>query len=288
MDFNEYQLEAATTDQHPENREHALMIPILGLAGEAGTLASEYKKFLRDGPAHKLINEQVCEELGDILWYISNVASKFGLKLDDVAQYNLKKVRDRFLGTEGPTFFDACFPETEQLPREFEICFSEKGEQGNLRVAMTWNGQTVGNPLTDAAYDDDGYRYHDVFHLSYATYLAWSPVTRRNLKRKRRSDKRVDEVEDGGRAWVFEEAIAALCYDHARKHNFYVGIDSLDFDLLKTIKSLTSGLEVRVRSAREWESAILAGYRVWQKLCEHRGGYVKCDLSQRLLQFREA
>jgi len=43
---------------------------LLGLAGEAGTLLSEYKKHLRDGDAHQLHKERVAEELGDLLWYL--------------------------------------------------------------------------------------------------------------------------------------------------------------------------------------------------------------------------
>jgi NTP pyrophosphatase (non-canonical NTP hydrolase) len=287
MELNEYQAQADLTDKQPGTSEHSTIVPILGLAGEAGTLASEYKKFLRDGPSHKLFSQQVCEELGDILWYLSNVASKFGLTLEDVATFNLRKTRDRFVEPIGPRFFDSTFPESEQLPREFEVLFREVDDCGIKRVIVTCGGKPVGNPLSDASYADDGYRFHDIFHLSYATYLGWSPVTRRNFKCKRRSSTITDEVEDGGRAWVFEEAITALCYDHARRHNFYLGINSLDFDLLKTIKSLTSGLEVHVRTAREWETAILSGFRVWRQLYEKKGGVVHCNLHEPSMSIKD-
>ena len=62
-----------------------LIVPMLGLAGETGQLLSEYKKHLRDGEAHRLFKERVSEELGDLLWYIANVASKFDLTLDEIA-----------------------------------------------------------------------------------------------------------------------------------------------------------------------------------------------------------
>ena len=97
MDFNRYQKEALRTDRVPlrDNADEvlSLVVPMLGLAGEAGQLLSEYKKHLRDGEAHRLFKERVSEELGDLLWYIANVASKFGLELDEVAAANLAKLK---------------------------------------------------------------------------------------------------------------------------------------------------------------------------------------------------
>src|SRR6185437_10946042 len=75
MDLRDYQHQALKTDQMA-GREDTLIVPLLGLAGEAGTLISEYKKFLRDGEAHRLHKDRVGEELGDLLWYLANVASK--------------------------------------------------------------------------------------------------------------------------------------------------------------------------------------------------------------------
>lgn len=55
-----------------------------------GRFLSEYKKYLRDGPAHKLFEERLGEELGDLLWYLPNVATEFGLTLNGIAEANLK------------------------------------------------------------------------------------------------------------------------------------------------------------------------------------------------------
>ncbi len=76
-------------------RTRRQLVPLLGLAGEAGQLLSEYKKWLRDGPSHVRFVDRVHEELGDILWYIANVASKYGLDLEDIAAANLAKTRAR-------------------------------------------------------------------------------------------------------------------------------------------------------------------------------------------------
>ena len=97
MNLNTYQREAQKTDRVPSRQKSDdagtdLVVPLLGLAGETGELLSEYKKHLRDGDSHLLFRERVSEELGDLLWYVANVAAKFNLKLDDVAQANLRMV----------------------------------------------------------------------------------------------------------------------------------------------------------------------------------------------------
>src|SRR5258708_231401 len=96
MHFSEFQERARQTDQVAGDDEKSKLVPLLGLAGEVGTLLSAYKKFLRDGTAHKRFDEQVAEDLGDLLWYVANVASKFDLELEAVAQANLEKTRGRW------------------------------------------------------------------------------------------------------------------------------------------------------------------------------------------------
>src|SRR6266513_2985664 len=105
MKLREYQLEALKTDQVPGNRKDrdgaGIMVPLLGLAGEAGTLLTEYKKWLREGACYQIFKERVVEELGDILWYIANIASKEELDLDVIAAENLRKAKSRWLPPEG-------------------------------------------------------------------------------------------------------------------------------------------------------------------------------------------
>jgi NTP pyrophosphatase (non-canonical NTP hydrolase) len=93
MDLQQYQLEASKTDQVPGSDIKSLMVPLLGLAGEAGSLLTEYKKLLRDGEAYRIFKERIAEELGDILWYVANIATKAELNLADVAHGNLTKIR---------------------------------------------------------------------------------------------------------------------------------------------------------------------------------------------------
>jgi hypothetical protein len=116
------------------------------------------------------------------------------------------------------------------------------------------------------------------------TTLGWSPVFRKLVKRKRRSAPKVDEVEDGGRAQVIEEAIAAATYEYATRHAL-LDVRRVDWDLLRMIKRLTANLEVRVRTEAEWEEAILTAFRIWREVHRSNGGTVRGDLLKRTLSF---
>jgi hypothetical protein len=70
----------------------------------------------------------------------------------------------------------------------------------------------MGNPVDDNSDIDDLHRYHDALHLAHMATLGWSPVIRAILgpKVKRKSDERLDRVEDGARATVVEEGLAGV------------------------------------------------------------------------------
>jgi NTP pyrophosphatase (non-canonical NTP hydrolase) len=290
MEFDSYQRAAQATDQVPArdgvDDEVSLIVPMLGLAGETGQLLSEYKKHLRDGDAHRLFKERVEEELGDLLWYIANVASKFGLRLEDIAAMNLTKVRERWAtDRSGPLDFDTGLSEGERLPRQFKVELIDGQGEERRQVRIIIDGKPFGAQLTDNAYDPDGYRFHDVFHFAYAAVLGWSPVARAFLRRKRKSQPLIDEVEDGGRAAVIEEGVAALVFDYARRHRLLDGISAVDSQLLRTIKEMTSHLEVSRCTTGEWEDAILQGFRAWRAIVAASGGLVGVDLDARRISY---
>lgn len=279
MRIREYQQQALRTDRSSGSSRDQLLLPLLGLAGEAGSLLSEFKKFIREGERYRPFTDQVSEELGDILWYVSNIASKMNLDLQEIAEENLAKLADRWpeLQPESPPLFDtrrydAMFPLNEQLPRSMRVEFREVVADAHTTVLMSYEGRPLGDPLTDNAHVDDGYRYHDVAHLTHAILLGWSPVLRALMKRKRKSEPQIDMVEDGARAAVTEEAVSAVTYAYAKDHSFFEGVNSVDYELLRTIKMMTQPFEVRDRSPREWEHAILSCYKVWRALRENRGG----------------
>jgi NTP pyrophosphatase (non-canonical NTP hydrolase) len=264
-----------------------MMIPLLGLAGEAGELLSEYKKFLRDGDSHLLFKERFQEELGDMLWYLSNVATKFGLDLSRIAERNLAKSEQRFGRPATAAVSDADYPEGERLKRRFEVHFNAIKDGSNQpRMKAYHEGRQFGDDLTDNAYEGDGYRFHDVFHLAFAAVLGWSPITRSLLSRKRKSNPQVDEVEDGGRAKAIEEGISALIFAFAKDYAFLEGKPSVSSELLRTIRSMVSHLEVSRCSTGDWENAIIQGFDVWREIAKRHGGTVVIDLDNRSISLQ--
>lgn len=289
MELADYQAQALATSrsavgQTVPTAAQELEIYLLGLAGEAGSVASEYKKHLRDGEAHARWLPRMREELGDVLWYIAAIADQVGLDLDEVAAANLAKTRGRWLTT--PVMpLDSAFPDHERLPREGVYEFRAATTDGRAAVELWFDGAQRGDLLTDATAQADGYRFHDVFHLSYAALLGWSPVTRKLLDRKRRSESATDENEDGGRAIVIEEGIAALVFAYAAQHDNLASVNRLDQRLLDTITMLAAVTEARVRTTGDWERAILSGFSCFRQLLAHDGGRVQFDADTGTLNF---
>lgn len=292
MDFKQYQEAAAATRKSPQQEGADLFVSLLGLAGETGQLLSEYKKALRDGPSHELHKRRVSEELGDLLWYLSSVADLFDLSLDEVAQENVAKVKARWGSsktarrpTTGAKPLDHRFPVPQRLPRQGTAEIRPVSGSRTPRIKTLINGKRMGEHLTDNAHVEDGYRLHDVFHLGCMTLLGWSPVVRRGLKAKRKKSKRIDEVEDGGRAIVIEEGVSALVFSYGVRHKMLDGIHELDYSLLRTIKEMTEHLEVRVRTEADWEQTILQSYEVWRSLLVYQGGRVAFDADAAVFTF---
>ena len=94
--MNDYQKRARITAIYP--REHMVVYPALGLAGEAGEVCEKIKKVMRDSTNKSDFwdkRNDIELELGDVLWYIANLAEDMGLNLDDIATKNIDKLRDR-------------------------------------------------------------------------------------------------------------------------------------------------------------------------------------------------
>jgi NTP pyrophosphatase (non-canonical NTP hydrolase) len=95
MDLSEYQRESRRTAEYP--RDAWLAYPALGLAGEAGEVAEHAKKAIRDdgGKVKDERRAAMSKELGDVLWYVAQLASELDLSLDDIAKQNLEKLFSR-------------------------------------------------------------------------------------------------------------------------------------------------------------------------------------------------
>ncbi|MFN3266929.1 MAG: nucleoside triphosphate pyrophosphohydrolase family protein [Deinococcales bacterium] len=108
IDFASYQTQSRKTAQVVDCT-HAITYPTLGLVSEAGELAGKVKKIFRDKGS--VITEQDREalkgELGDVLWYLTQLCTELDLTLEEVAEHNLKKLFSRLergkIGGDGDT-----------------------------------------------------------------------------------------------------------------------------------------------------------------------------------------
>ncbi len=96
MNFSDYQQKAKLTAKYPVIG-HGVIYPTLGLANEAGEVAGKIKKIFRDkeGVIGETEREALKAELGDVLWYLAQVATELDLALDEIAEYNIAKLLDR-------------------------------------------------------------------------------------------------------------------------------------------------------------------------------------------------
>jgi NTP pyrophosphatase (non-canonical NTP hydrolase) len=380
--LSEFQRHTLQTDRNPREGLDGLALPLLGLFGEVGSLLSELKKKQRDTDSYIGYADSVVEELGDVLWYFANVASRLGLDLPVLGQRAFDDVADSEIAEHGPeTFgdlqrarnfsgplstvdferglialagkvgrlmddvasglvhvnsdafsahlvtifralvraanhagvsldaaarqniektlgrwptnpvfgprFDADADIYEQLPALIEMEMIERSEGDRVYVLQRCKGINIGDRITDNRLENDDYRFHDVFHLGYAAILGWSPVVRALFKVKRKSKPKIDETQDGARAILIEEGVSTWVFNHATRMNYFAGVSSLDFSLLKAVRGLVSGYEVEQRPLWQWERAILEGYKAFRELRARRKGLIVADLTSHTLTFRE-
>jgi NTP pyrophosphatase (non-canonical NTP hydrolase) len=87
--------------------DHPIVYPTLGLVNEAGEVAGKIKKIFRDkdGVISEADREALKSELGDVLWYLTQICTELDLSLEEVASQNITKLFDRLergvIGGEG-------------------------------------------------------------------------------------------------------------------------------------------------------------------------------------------
>ena len=316
LTFSSYAALAAETDQDigAGSDPLELSVPLLGLAGEVGSLFLEQKKRYRGDSKITNWGDFVAEELGDLLWYASAVCRHLGADIDAV----MKGDADRLQGVEPGTGrqrhepFDAGFPAEERFPRQLQVRFVEDRSSGGPKVTMTlidavpnafpngavpqvqddktkMKGYSVGKQLGDQvdnnSHHDDAYRYHDAIHLGFLAVLQWSPNLRNLLRIKRKSIPAVDDVEDGARAVFAEEGLAAILAKQAFVNDDYLEVRKVPEELLELIASVTDDLEVSVLPLWLWAEAICQGFQVMRLLARNGGGFVLADLDAGQLRY---
>jgi len=96
--LNEYQLNSekyAAYEKYSIKESEIIPFLALGITGEAGEIANKIKKHIRGD--YNILNQdskakEIALELGDVLWYVSELANCLGFTLDDIAKLNLEKL----------------------------------------------------------------------------------------------------------------------------------------------------------------------------------------------------
>jgi NTP pyrophosphatase (non-canonical NTP hydrolase) len=96
INFKEYQKRSRKTAKYP-NVGNDIIYPTLGLNGEAGEVAEKVKKIIRDkkGEVSDEDRREIGKELGDVLWYLSQLATELDFSLEEIAEENIKKIFSR-------------------------------------------------------------------------------------------------------------------------------------------------------------------------------------------------
>ncbi len=227
--------------------------------------------------------KEAIKPLSDILSYCAFAVRIYSLNLSNVAQKNIDKITNLYDVTSDDNYesLDEGFPKDEQFPKKIEFVFYDHEKSIKIYV----NKVIIGDKLTDNSSEEDGYRYHDVFHIANMAILGWSPVMRGMLKRKRKSDPKTDENEDGARAAILEEAIVAYVFQYAKDNNFFSNEEEVEAPILSTIQSLTKNLEVSKRRAADWRKAIKQGFECFKGLQGNKGGVIVADLTEKKITY---
>ena len=290
------------------------MAPILGLASETGAVLEVYKRLLRDNSSEEQAREVLKQELGDVLWFCASIATANNLSLDEIAEYNLTRARNRYgdlKPSELPNFDANSIPE-QRFPRRLVVKFTEVGGQNGRKqaqlhlVAAEPNafpkgsrtaingkrigydvGQVLGDPLTDHQRNADAYRFHDAIHLGFMAVLGWSPVMRYMLRIKRKADADAEEGDDSARQVFAEEGLAAVLAQLAKKRLGFLHERSVNETVLDIVHAITMDVEARACPDRLWAAAITQGFQVLHQLSQNGGGYVIANLDTRTLEYRK-
>ena len=155
LSLQSYQAEARKTDRTRESK--GLEFLLLGLFGESGTLMDEVKKKQRDTRSYVGYEQSVVEELGDVLWYLSNIADRTGLSLSAIARNSIEQASPSFNDPGSTLNFSEIQPQ-QHLPLHMPTPAFERTLMrlvsgiGNLASAQSsgqLTAQTIGPGLSD-------------------------------------------------------------------------------------------------------------------------------------------
>lgn len=94
MKINEYQQLANRTINKELSKKDTLANGVMGLCGESGEVIDLVKKYLFHG--HELKKDLLIEELGDVAWYLAEIAYAIDVDLESIFENNIEKLKKRY------------------------------------------------------------------------------------------------------------------------------------------------------------------------------------------------
>jgi NTP pyrophosphatase (non-canonical NTP hydrolase) len=96
MDFKKYQKESRKTAEY-QGKDKSYVYPLMGLAGETGEVIEKIKHVFRDknNKFDADSRKEIAKEMGDVLWYLAQLATELGISIDQVAEDNIIKLQSR-------------------------------------------------------------------------------------------------------------------------------------------------------------------------------------------------
>lgn len=95
MKVNEYQKLAARTINKDLNNNELEKYSLFGMVGKIGEIHSMYQKLYQ---GHRLNDNLLRKEIGDLLWLISEFCTACEWELEDIMQLNIDKLKSRYPG----------------------------------------------------------------------------------------------------------------------------------------------------------------------------------------------
>ena len=94
MTINEYQKLAMTTLNKEMSKKDMLINGVMGLCGVSGEAIDIVKKHLAQG--HEIDKEKLIKELGDIAWYLAEMATVLDIEMEEIFVKNIEKLKKRY------------------------------------------------------------------------------------------------------------------------------------------------------------------------------------------------
>ena len=94
MEIQEYQRQATRTINTSLEKNENISNMVFGILGEGGEIADHLKKYLYQG--HSLDAKHLEEEIGDLMWYVCNLATIYDISMVNVLEHNIEKLKKRY------------------------------------------------------------------------------------------------------------------------------------------------------------------------------------------------